>query len=81
MKKLLPLAFLLLPILPCACERDSENIIDKLPGTWFCEEHSSTYGPGNYYVDITRSSLYDNQIVIDNFYHLGTGKNHIELYR
>lgn len=73
MKFKLPLLLLLLAVLCYACEDDKDNVIDKLPGNWFCEESSSQYGAASYTVEISRSTINDNEIIIDNFYHLGSG--------
>lgn len=73
MKKILRFTAILLLLIVAACEDDSRNVTGKLPGTWFCEETSSTYGKATYYVEITRTALSDNEIILDNFYHLGTG--------
>ncbi len=73
MQKILPFLVILLLVIVSACEDDSQNVTSKLPGTWHCQEKSAVFNSSYYDVEITRSTLNDNEILIDNFYHLGTG--------
>ena len=73
--KLLTALALLIIIGFTACTPDNPNnfdIRDDFVGTWLCSEQSSVFGNSNYTVDIVKSVADSSQILIKNFYQLGS---------
>ena len=62
-------------VVSCAPDDDDDDVVPgEITGTWRSQENSETYGPSNYYVDISNDSASSAGIMIDNFFNLGLGK-------
>jgi hypothetical protein len=60
-----------------SCQKDDSettNSPSSIIDTWNCSENSSQLGPSSYQVDISKDTSSTNKVIIDNFYHLGIGK-------
>lgn len=59
-----------------SCVPDEENsasdIRSQLTGTWQCEEHSESYEPNPYNVEISADATSSSGIFITNFFSLGS---------
>lgn len=77
MKHVVLLLLVFTTIYLSSCKKDDSPTINAtgITGTWKCVENSSTYGPQNYYVDISTDTTTANRIIIDNFFGLGMGKS------
>lgn len=56
----------------CGLEDPNFDDRDDFTGTWTCAETSSIYNPSNYSVNITKSTTDTTEILIGNFYQLGS---------
>ncbi len=60
-------------IVSCNPEENDENFTpEEMAGTYNCAEKSEMYGSQSFEVIVNKSSE-QNQITINNFYHLGSG--------
>ncbi len=65
---------LLISLNACKPDKDDDTQgtdIDRFLGSWICEESSSLLGPSTFTVNIETDPLYENQVLLSNFYHLG----------
>ncbi len=60
-----------------SCKKDDNPKTSNtgIIGTWKVAENSTTFGPQNYIVDISKDTININKIIIDNFFGLGFGKS------
>lgn len=75
---IIPLLFIIISLISCQPE-DIDNLIDNgnnnkydLSGTWHCSENSTSFGLSQFIVVINNSSTIENEIVLTNFYNLGS---------
>jgi hypothetical protein len=77
MKRLLIFVFTISLVYLNSCQKD-DTTTTSTPGsiidTWNCTENSPTYGTSTYQVDISKDTSSTNKVIIDDFYHLGLGK-------
>lgn len=79
MKRILYYSFLLVSLstffVACQPDEDDDPIVPgSVSGSWRSQENSVTYGPSNYYVDISIDTANSAIVYIDNFFNMGLGK-------
>ena len=71
--KIIPFILLLSVV---ACEKESsDDLRNDFVGNWLVNESSKLLGQRTYLVTLSKDSLSDAQIIIDNFYKIGEGEN------
>jgi len=71
--KIIPFILLLSVV---ACEKESsDDSRNDFVGNWLVNESSKLLGQRTYLVTLSKDSLSDAQIIIDNFYKIGEGEN------
>lgn len=73
--------FLTLSVFAVSCTPDDDepddvttDVREKISGDWKSSENSATYGPSNYFVDISKDTASSTGIKIYNFFNLGIDK-------
>lgn len=77
MKRIIFILFVVISAFLNSCQKDdnSPTANYNIIGSWKVSENSTTYGPQNYDVDISKDTTIANKIIIDNFFGLGLGKS------
>ena len=71
--KIIPFILLLSVV---SCEKESsDDLRNDFVGNWLVNENSKLLGQRTYLVTLSKDSLSDAQIIIDNFYKIGEGEN------